>query len=143
LLLCARRAGDIDRLLHDRRSAAPTGSAPRLQLTQEAEHRLVKRLRAGTTAFLKRLCRIDAVGQSCNFIVAQVIKSLRDPLEEGDNLTGIYDNVRKRGLGRNGIRRRRKVDRDGAEIVISASVFSAILDLAKTVSKNVGRQQGK
>jgi len=50
LLLWARRVGDIDRLLHGwrRSSAAPQYSAqqemwavPRLQLMEEAEHRLV------------------------------------------------------------------------------------------------------
>jgi len=30
--------------------------------------------------------------------VVQVIKSLQDPLEVGDNLTGINDNVGERGL---------------------------------------------
>ena len=50
LLLLARRAGDIDRLLHSWRSAVATPgldvqlhmlSVPRCQLTQEAEHILV------------------------------------------------------------------------------------------------------
>jgi len=45
LLLWARWPGDIDRLLHGKRSAAACGSqmkaVPRFQLTQEAEHGLV------------------------------------------------------------------------------------------------------
>ena len=46
LLLWARRAGDIDHLLHNRRSAAAAPqqqmrAVPRCQLTSEAEHRLV------------------------------------------------------------------------------------------------------
>jgi len=34
----------------------------------------------------------------CIFIVVQVIKSLQDPLEVGNNLAGINDNVRERGM---------------------------------------------
>ena len=32
------------------------------------------------------------------FRVVQIIKSLQDPLEVGNNLPGINDNVRERGL---------------------------------------------
>ena len=39
--------------------------------------------------------------QSCIFRVVQVIKSLQDPLEVGNNLPGINDNVRERGLEQN------------------------------------------
>ena len=35
------------------------------------------------------------VNQSCIFIVVQVIKSLQDPLEVGNNLPGISDNIRE------------------------------------------------
>ena len=40
----------------------------------------------------------QSINQSCIFRVVQVIKSLQDPLEAGDNLPGISDNVRERGL---------------------------------------------
>ena len=39
-----------------------------------------------------------SINQSCIFRVVQVIKSLQDPLEVGNNLPGINDNVRERGL---------------------------------------------
>jgi len=39
-----------------------------------------------------------SINQSCIFAVVQVIKSLQDPLEVGNNLPGINDNVRERGL---------------------------------------------
>jgi len=39
-----------------------------------------------------------SINQSRIFRVIQVIKSLHDPLEVGDNLPGINDNVRERGL---------------------------------------------
>jgi len=39
-----------------------------------------------------------SVNQSCIFRVVQVIKSLRCPQEAGNNLPGINDNVRERGL---------------------------------------------
>ena len=38
------------------------------------------------------------INQSRIFRVVQVIKSLQDPLEAGNNLPGISDNVRERGL---------------------------------------------
>ena len=40
----------------------------------------------------------SSISQSCIFIVVRVIKSLQDPLEVGNNLPGIGDNVRERGL---------------------------------------------
>jgi len=39
----------------------------------------------------------QSVNQSCIFRVVQVTKSLQDPLEVGNNLLGIDDNVRERG----------------------------------------------
>ena len=42
--------------------------------------------------------QLQSVNQSCIFRVVQVIKSLQDPLEVGNNLPGINDNVRERGL---------------------------------------------
>ena len=41
---------------------------------------------------------LQPINQSCIFRVVQVIKSLHDPLEVGNNLPGINDNVRERGL---------------------------------------------
>jgi len=38
------------------------------------------------------------INQSCIFTVVQVTKSLQDPLEVGNNLPGISDNVRERGM---------------------------------------------
>ena len=38
------------------------------------------------------------INQSCIFTVVQVTKSLQDPLEVGNNLPGISDNVRQWGL---------------------------------------------
>jgi len=35
----------------------------------------------------------QSINQSCIFRVVQVIKSLQDPLEAGNNLPGINDNV--------------------------------------------------
>jgi len=40
----------------------------------------------------------QTVSQSRIFRVVQVIKSLQDPLEVRNNLPGINDNVRERGL---------------------------------------------
>jgi len=40
----------------------------------------------------------QSVNQSCIFRVVQVIKSLQDPLEVGNNLPEINDGVRERGL---------------------------------------------
>ena len=40
----------------------------------------------------------QSINQSCIFRVVQVIKSLQDPLEVGNNLPGVNDNVRERGL---------------------------------------------
>ena len=39
-----------------------------------------------------------SINQSYIFRVVQVIKSLQDPLEAGNNLPGINNNVRERGL---------------------------------------------
>ena len=39
-----------------------------------------------------------SINQSRIFRVVQVIKSLQDPLAVGNNLPGINDNVRERGL---------------------------------------------
>jgi len=44
------------------------------------------------------LCRWSYHNQSCIFRVVQVIKSLQDALGVGNNLPGINDNVRERGL---------------------------------------------
>ena len=41
---------------------------------------------------------IKKVKQSCIFRVVQLIKSLQDPLKVGNNLPGVNDNVRERGL---------------------------------------------
>ena len=41
---------------------------------------------------------IVLINQSCISKVVQVIKSLQDPLEVGNNFPGISDNVRERGL---------------------------------------------
>ena len=49
----------------------------------------------------RKPCRayvITKVKQSCIFRVVQVIKSLQDPLKVGNNLPGVNDNVRERGL---------------------------------------------
>ena len=40
----------------------------------------------------------QSINQSCLFRVVQVTKSLQDPLEVGNNLPGISDNVREWGL---------------------------------------------
>jgi len=37
----------------------------------------------------------ESINQSCIFRVVQVTKSLQDPLEVGNNLPGISDNVRE------------------------------------------------
>ena len=42
--------------------------------------------------------RIQSISQSCIFRVVQVTKSLQDPLEVGNNLPGIGDTVKERGL---------------------------------------------
>jgi len=57
------------------------------------------------------------------FRVVQVIKSLQDPLEVGNNLPGINDNVRERGLEQKCFERWRKVYRDGADITLSGRLF--------------------
>jgi len=40
----------------------------------------------------------QSINQSCIFRVVKGIKSLQDPLEVGNNLPGINDNVRERSL---------------------------------------------
>ena len=40
----------------------------------------------------------QSINQSCIFRVVQVIESLQDPVEVGNTLTGINDNVTERGL---------------------------------------------
>ena len=55
-----------------------------------------KYVRSQTTSFVVRANQ--SVNQSCLFRVVQVTKSLQDPLEVGNNLPGISDNVRERGL---------------------------------------------
>jgi len=61
LLLWARRAGDIDRLLHGRRSAASCSGRMRAvlrrQLSSEAERRLVPSVSACLTSPFERCCR--------------------------------------------------------------------------------------
>ena len=47
---------------------------------------------------IKSLQDPRSINQSCIFRVVQAIKSLQDPLEVGNNLPGIDDNVRERGL---------------------------------------------
>jgi len=58
--------------------------------------------------------------------VVQVIKSLQDPLEVGNNLPGINDNVRERGVEQKCFRRWQKVDRDGADITLSGRLFQMV-----------------
>ena len=41
---------------------------------------------------------IGSINQSISQSMVQVIKSLRDPLEVGNNLLGINDNVSERGV---------------------------------------------
>ena len=53
--------------------------------------------------------------------MVQVTKSLQDPLEVGNNLPGINDNVRELGL-----EQKRKVDRDGADITLSGRLFQMV-----------------
>ena len=60
------------------------------------------------------------------FRVVQVIKSLQDELEVGNNLPGIDDNVRERGLEQKCFERWRKVDRDGADITLSGRLFQMV-----------------
>jgi len=67
-----------------------------------------------------------AINQSCIFRMVQVIKSLLDPLEVGNNLTGINDNVRERGIEQKCFRCWWKVDRDGAEITLSGRLFQMV-----------------
>jgi len=43
----------------------------------------------------KQLREILPINQSCFFRVVQVTKSLQDPLEVGNSLPGISDNVRE------------------------------------------------
>ena len=45
-----------------------------------------------------QLLSLQSIDQSCIFRVVQVTKSLQDPLEVGNNLPGISDNVREWGL---------------------------------------------
>ena len=59
----------------------------------------------------------QSINQSCVFRVVQVIKSLQDPLEVGNNLPGINDNVREWGLEQN---------RDGADITLSGRLFRMV-----------------
>ena len=40
----------------------------------------------------------QSINQSCIFRLVQVTKSLQDPLKVGNNLAGINDNVKERGL---------------------------------------------
>jgi len=61
-----------------------------------------------------------------DFRVVQVIKSLQDPLKVGNDLMGIDDNVRKRGLEEKCFRLRRKVERDGAEVTLSGRLFQMV-----------------
>ena len=42
-------------------------------------------------------CCLSSINQSCIFRVVRVIKSLQHPLEVGNNLTRINDNVREQG----------------------------------------------
>jgi len=49
-------------------------------------------------AAARRAAANQSINQSCIFRVVQVIKSLQDLLEVGNNLSGINNNVRERGL---------------------------------------------
>ena len=64
----------------------------------------------------------QSINQSCIFWVVQVMKSLQEPLEVGNNLTGINDNAREWGL-----KCWRTVDRDGADIFSLLLLFSLCL----------------
>jgi len=68
----------------------------------------------------------QSVNHSSIFRVVQVIKSLQDPLEVGNNLPGTDDNVRERGLEQKCFKRWRKVDRDGADITLSGRLFQMV-----------------
>ena len=65
----------------------------------------------------------QSINQSCIFRVVQVIKLLQVPLEVGNNLPGINDNVRQRGLEQ---KRWRKVDRDEADFTLSGRLFQMV-----------------
>ena len=70
---------------------------------------------------------IQSINQSCFFRVVQVTKSLQDPLEVGNSLPGISDNVREWGLEQKCFKRRRKADRDGADnITLSGRLFQMV-----------------
>ena len=75
---------------------------------------------------LLKMC-VQSVNQSCIFRVVQVTKSLQDPLEVGNSLPGISDNVREWGLEQKCFKRRRKADRDGADnITLSGRLFQMV-----------------
>jgi len=68
----------------------------------------------------------QSINQSCFFRVVQVTNSLQDPLEVGNSLPGISDNVREWCLEQKCFRRWRKVDRDGADITLSGRLFQIV-----------------
>ena len=53
--------------------------------------------------------------------MVQVIRSLQDPLEVGNNLPGINDNVRERGLEQKCF-----LNADGADITLSGRLFQMV-----------------
>ena len=75
-----------------------------LQRVLNAAARVVSGITRKIDRGLTQLLHADlhSINQSINhvFTVVQVIKSLQDPLEVGNNLPGINDNVRERGLER-------------------------------------------
>ena len=55
-------------------------------------------LNTSTSDVTTRFNSNKSINQSCIFRVVRVIKSLQNPLEVGNNLPRISDNVRERGL---------------------------------------------
>jgi len=86
----------------------------------------------------KKLCyrcilQLSSVNQTTTYYrVVQVIKSLQDPLEVGDNLTGINDNVGERGL------EQKCLDADGR-----STATGQIITMAGRLYQMVGPATGK
>ena len=76
-----------------------------------AQHHFQFRYSCFTAKISTSFTSTQTIDQSCISTVVQVIKSLQDPLEVGNNLPGINDNVRNEAWNRNVFRRWRKVDR--------------------------------
>jgi len=68
----------------------------------------------------------ESIKQSCIFTVVQIIKSLQDPLEMGNNLPGSTIMSGNEAWNRNDIKRWRMVDRDGADITLSGRLFQLV-----------------